>query len=124
MRPRFMRTALSEGTHADVARNALWWPPAKIAGRYLAPYLHARAGYPRRGPKALEDLEPRAGAGAGADEAHEDVLGLALATAEAEAKAGGYRAALRWLEVAEDLELYLPREYELKREAWRAQSDD
>lgn len=122
--PRFMRTALSEGTHADVARNALWWPPAKIAGRYLAPYLHARAGYPRRGPKALEDLEPRAGAGAGADEAHEDVLGLALATAEAEAKAGGYRAALRWLEVAEDLELYLPREYELKREAWRAQSDD
>lgn len=122
--PRFMRTPLSGGAHPAVARSPLWWPPAKIAGRYLAPYLHARAGYPRRGPKSLEDLGPRSGAEEGDDEGHEDVVALALATAEVEAKAGHPGAALRWLEVVEDLELYLPREYELKREAWRAQSDD
>ncbi|HEY8467687.1 MAG TPA: FAD-dependent oxidoreductase [Solirubrobacterales bacterium] len=118
--PRYLRTPLTEGEHPAVARNALWWPPAKIAGRYLAPYLHERAGYPRRGPKSLEDLEPRFDPGASADDERDDVIGLALATAEAEAKVGDYGAALRWLEVVEDLDLYLPREYELKREAWRA----
>ena len=110
--------------HPAVARSPLWWPPAKIAGRYLAPYLHARAGYPRRGPKSLEDLGPRSGAEEGDDEGHEDVVALALATAEVEAKAGHPGAALRWLEVVEDLELYLPRAYELKREAWRAESGE
>ncbi|MGH2856852.1 MAG: hypothetical protein ACRDMJ_05145, partial [Solirubrobacteraceae bacterium] len=25
-------------------RRALWWPPTKIAGRYLSPYLAARDG--------------------------------------------------------------------------------
>lgn len=119
--PRYLRTPLRGGERPAVARNPLWWPPAKVAGRYLAPYLHARAGYPRRGPRALEDVEPRPGE-EGSDEAHDDVVGLALATAEVEGKAGNYRSALRWLEVAEDLELYLPREYELKREAWRAKS--
>jgi hypothetical protein len=29
-------------TEGDVQRHALWWPPTKIAGRYLAPYLEAR----------------------------------------------------------------------------------
>ena len=39
---RFMRTNLS-GREGDVAQSspeALWWPSSKIAGRYLAPYLH------------------------------------------------------------------------------------
>jgi hypothetical protein len=25
----------------------MWWPPSKIAGRHLAPYLTTRAGMPR-----------------------------------------------------------------------------
>jgi hypothetical protein len=25
----------------------MWWPPSKIAGRYLAPYLAIRGGAPR-----------------------------------------------------------------------------
>jgi hypothetical protein len=25
----------------------MWWPPSKIAGRHLAPYLALRAGAPR-----------------------------------------------------------------------------
>jgi hypothetical protein len=28
-----------------VAGEALWWPPGKIVGRYLAPYLAAAAGF-------------------------------------------------------------------------------
>jgi sulfide:quinone oxidoreductase len=39
--PRFMRSEVSRGRGESsmVARHALWWPPGKIAGRHLAPYL-------------------------------------------------------------------------------------
>lgn len=39
---RFMRTSLSgrEGDSAQTSPETLWWPPSKVAGRYLAPYLH------------------------------------------------------------------------------------
>ena len=32
---------------ADPRTYSLWWPPSKIAGRYLSPYLAIRAGAPR-----------------------------------------------------------------------------
>ncbi len=42
--PQFMR---SDVTVADPDVSAawypLWWPPTKVAGRYLAPYLFGRA---------------------------------------------------------------------------------
>jgi sulfide:quinone oxidoreductase len=41
--PRFLR-AESAGSEAAIDTEALWWPPAKIVGRYLAPYLAAHAG--------------------------------------------------------------------------------
>jgi sulfide:quinone oxidoreductase len=39
--PRYLRTELTEGENpeATIAEHALWWPPSKIAGRHLAPYL-------------------------------------------------------------------------------------
>ena len=39
---RFMRTDLSgrEGDIAQTSPETLWWPPSKVAGRYLAPYLY------------------------------------------------------------------------------------
>ena len=39
---RFMRTNLSgrEGDSAETSPEALWWPPTKVSGRYLSPYLH------------------------------------------------------------------------------------
>jgi sulfide:quinone oxidoreductase len=39
----FMRTDLSgrEGDAIKSGPHTLWWPPSKVAGRYLAPYLHA-----------------------------------------------------------------------------------
>jgi sulfide:quinone oxidoreductase len=41
--PLYMRSAVP-GTDPDVAGAwyPLWWPPTKVAGRYLAPYLFAR----------------------------------------------------------------------------------
>jgi sulfide:quinone oxidoreductase len=39
---RFMRTSLSgsAGASPESSPETLWWPPTKVAGRYLAPYLH------------------------------------------------------------------------------------
>ena len=41
--PRFLRTNIS-GREGDVTQSGsrpLWWPPTKVAGRYLGPYLDA-----------------------------------------------------------------------------------
>ena len=42
--PRYMRADVSGGQGDDsaVSEHALWWPPSKIAGRWLAPYLALR----------------------------------------------------------------------------------
>jgi sulfide:quinone oxidoreductase len=39
--PRYMRAEVSGGRGGewDLSEHALWWPPSKIAGRWLAPYL-------------------------------------------------------------------------------------
>jgi sulfide:quinone oxidoreductase len=39
--PRYLRAEVSGGRGEDwgVSDHALWWPPSKVAGRYLAPYL-------------------------------------------------------------------------------------
>ena len=42
--PRYLRTEVSGGQGANerVSDHALWWPPSKIAGKRLAPYLALR----------------------------------------------------------------------------------
>lgn len=44
--PRFLRAGLTggHGATSTAQPDALWWPPAKIVGRYLAPFLAERAG--------------------------------------------------------------------------------
>lgn len=44
--PLYVRAELSggRGESSAAAREALWWPPGKIAARYLAPYLAQYAG--------------------------------------------------------------------------------
>ena len=42
----------------DVARHALFWPPTKIAGRYLAPYLSALDNAERSDAAAQPSGEP------------------------------------------------------------------
>ena len=41
--PRYLRADIQEGTSV-VDTEALWWPPAKIVGHYLAPFLAAELG--------------------------------------------------------------------------------
>jgi sulfide:quinone oxidoreductase len=116
--PRYLRASYGEAT-GTVARSILWWPPAKVAGRHLAPYLASRAGY-RDSGDTLADLEAPYGEDAAeVRSGHADVVKLALSSADAKAHERDFGAALRWLEVAEDLELYLPRSYELKRTSWQ-----
>jgi sulfide:quinone oxidoreductase len=53
--PRFLRAEPRTGASA-IDTEALWWPPAKIVGRYLAPFLAERIG--------LADMPPPQGEGA------------------------------------------------------------
>jgi sulfide:quinone oxidoreductase len=79
--------------------RALWSPPAKIAGRYLAPYL-ATARPSRIGAEPLAERVPAA-AGAQSDEP--DAITLALALAEAEARSGNATRAEQAREAAHAL---------------------
>jgi sulfide:quinone oxidoreductase len=67
--PRYMRAEVGggHGERWEVSEHALWWPPSKIAGRYLAPYLalhDLEEPSARRGGLRIEvPLEPHAGSG-------------------------------------------------------------
>ena len=106
--PRYLRVEVGDGSETSVAGAApLWWPPSKIAARYLAPYLAHRGEIDE--PPPLDDLP----ALLGEDEAvsavdHQDALELALAMAEADARGNDYDGSLRWLNLAEQLNLTLP----------------
>ena len=56
--PTFLRAQIggNVGDRFDTAANPLWWPPSKIAGRYLAPYLMANS--PLHRGDTLEDRRP------------------------------------------------------------------
>lgn len=70
-RSHFMRTHLSGSgeDEADSAGRVLWWPPTKVAGRYLAPYL-APDGSPAEA-RTSGGARRRAFIGAGRVEEHE-----------------------------------------------------
>jgi sulfide:quinone oxidoreductase len=44
--PAYLRARLA-GEGSEPRTYSMWWPPSKIAGRHLAPYLATRAGAPR-----------------------------------------------------------------------------
>ena len=101
------------------AGQALWWPPGKIAGRYLAPYL-ATARPALLHPGLLSDRVAVPGPPV-SDVEFEDALELALLLADADARWGDYASALNALDAAEALRGALPPEYEVKRREWRAE---
>ena len=115
--PRYLRAEVGRRSATSAEGAApLWWPPAKVAGRRLAPYL-AKRGM----DVSLEDLEPLHGETP--EETEKDqraALELALTAADADARWHDYPAALRWLDVAQDLNLGLPAEYAEKRRDWEA----
>jgi hypothetical protein len=83
-----------------IGAEAHWDPRGKIAGRYLAPYFAGQAG--------PSDVASN----------HEAALELALQAADAAAGWKDPKDALRWLDVAEGLNVALPMEYADKRREW------
>ncbi len=98
----------------------LWWPPAKIAARYLAPYL-ATARPTSLAAEPLTDRIAVPGPRVSEAERHE-ALELTLLIADGDASWGDYRSALSALDAAEALEGALPPEYEAKRRIWIAEA--
>ena len=103
----------------EASTRALWWPPGKVAGRYLAPYL-ATARPVALGSEPLVDRIPAAAPGAGGGDAT-DALELTLLLADEDARAGDYAQALHALDGAAALAGgVLPAAAAAKREAWLA----
>ena len=110
----YLRTELgASGRHehrllpppGTASRNALWWPPGKIAGRYLTPFV---AGGAAAG--TLDDREPSDGA---------DGFELLMQAAEQDAAAGDHRSAVHTLDDAEAWLGPLPAPAAQRREGWR-----
>jgi sulfide:quinone oxidoreductase len=101
----------------QVSARAMWWPPGKVAGRYLAPYL-STARPITLGSEPLRDRAPAAGASPAED--RDDAYRLALLLAEQDAEAGDYRQALHALDAAAALAGgVLPDEWVASRERWQ-----
>ena len=111
-RPLHMRGG--DGSDPAVGVEPLWWPPGKVAGRYITPSLAARPGEPPRPP--LADIEREPADAGGTDQ--EGVLEMALAAADASARSEDYEGALRWLDAAEQINVVLPIDYARRRRAW------
>jgi sulfide:quinone oxidoreductase len=84
----------------DASTRALWAPPEKIAGRYLAPYL-ATARPPCIATAPLDERVP---ALAGAPRGDRDAITLAIAIADAEERHGNMARALQAREAAHALD--------------------
>jgi sulfide:quinone oxidoreductase len=103
-----------------VSSRALWWPPGKVAGLYLAPYLSTAR------PVSLGDepmIDRVSGASQAADPAdREAALDLALLLADEDAAAGDFAQALHALDAAAALGGgVLPAAYAERRERWLSQ---
>ena len=99
-----------------VSRRALWWPPGKIAGRYLAPLL-ATARPPLLATVAAAGLQRAAPV----DDDRDDARELALLLADEEAAMGDYAQAMHALDAAAALTGgVLPAEWAQRREQWMA----
>ena len=115
--------AIDAPSRRGVAANAsaaagqpLWWPPSKIAGRYLASYLAtARPGLLT--DELLADRVAVPGPPVPEAEFH-DALELTLLLADCDARWGDYQGALAALAAAEALQGSLPPEYEARRQEW------
>ncbi|MEO8969271.1 MAG: FAD-dependent oxidoreductase [Solirubrobacteraceae bacterium] len=103
---------------SSAAGQALWWPPGKIAGRYLGPFLATARPQPLSAD-LLTDRVPVPGRPL-PDAEYQDALELALLLADCDARWGDYGSALNALDAAQALQGSLPAEYEAKRREWTA----
>jgi sulfide:quinone oxidoreductase len=113
------RSGKARRLRSHVSGRALWWPPGKVAGRYLAPYLSTAR------PVVLgsEPLVDRVPGHVRADTAeHEAALDLALLLADEDEASGDIRQALHALDAAAAIGGgVLPAAYAERRERWLAQ---
>ncbi len=117
--PTYMRAQIagSSGGSFEIAATPLWWPPGKVAGRHLAPYL---AGHePLSRDETLEDRRPSLEDPARLAESHEEARELALMFAERDAADGHFESALEWLDVLERIDGVLPPGFLQKRADWQ-----
>jgi sulfide:quinone oxidoreductase len=115
--PDFFRASLADrDAGVATAGRALWWPPAKVAGRYLGPYL----AHAQNTSKELVDRDPSAEP-AGDEADPEQAAALLLAAADADARIGDFEGAIKWLSLVEQLNLVIPSEYVARRHEWRRQ---
>jgi sulfide:quinone oxidoreductase len=116
--PIYLRSQIAgTGSSFETAGNPLWWPPSKIAGRYLAPYL---ARHNQLTPdETLQDWPPSTENPARLRKSYDEARELALTFAERDAAEHDYRSALHWLDVLEQIEGVLPSGYVRKRADWQ-----
>jgi sulfide:quinone oxidoreductase len=101
----------------EVSSRALWWPPGKLAGRYLAPYL-STARPLDLAAEALRDRTPVAGPVMTSD--RDEAFRLAVLLADEDAKVGDYRQALHALDAAAALAGgVLPEKWTESRSRWQ-----
>ena len=122
--PTFMRAQIAgtTGDSFETAHNPLWWPPTKIAGRYLAPYLANHNPLTR--DEELKDRPPSTQDPARLQESHDEARELSLTFAERDAADGHFKSALEWLEVIERLDGVLPPGYLQKRVDWQERASE
>lgn len=104
-------------TASWAAGRALWWPDAKIAGRYLAPFLATARPQPLASALLTDRIAAPPPFSAADDE---DASEFALMLADYDARWGDFDGAVDVLDGAEALQGILPPEYETKRRQWRS----
>jgi sulfide:quinone oxidoreductase len=116
--PRYLRAR--DPDQSEVSFRALWWPPSKIAGRHITPYLARPEDPPVLREPFVDREADEPGRETTADEiadAHEAVE-LLLALADANATRGSYDFAVTCLAAAEDVGGPLPSARQRERRRW------
>jgi sulfide:quinone oxidoreductase len=111
--PAFLRRETTE--EGVAAFDALWWPPTKLAGRHLGPFLAGMAANTAAAAGTLDD-RPAAEDTARAARDRAELRRIAEQFARAEADWGDRPAALHWLQTVEWLEGVLPPDLAALRE--------
>jgi sulfide:quinone oxidoreductase len=121
--PLYLRAELARGSEptarrlrGEVSSRALWWPPGKVAGLHLAPYL-ATARPVDLNAEPLRDRTPAASV---STPDRDEAFQLALLLAEEDAKVGDFHQALHALDAAAALAGgVLPEQWAERRSRWQ-----
>ncbi len=106
--------------HAELSASALWWPPSKIAARFLAPYLAGQV--PIDQSRELDERSAVAPVSSATVDEHAELRQLAVRLAESDAARGEHESAALWLDAIEQMDGVLPPVLEEKRAAWRGRT--